>query len=243
MTAALYDATVAHVRRSDPPHSFAHRVYMWLIDLDEPPKLAPWFRPFARFDGRDHFTPGDASSIRSKLDSWLAERGVDLRGGQVLMLASARVLGYVFNPITVYWCHRPDGELECVVAEVHNTYHGRHAYLLRPDAEGRARADKEFYVSPFQTMDGEYRMHLPRPESLLAVTVALRQGERTPLTATLRGVRRPANSRWLLRLLLARPLLPQWVSLMIRKHGISLFLRKAPVTPRTPQTVGGQLHG
>ncbi|MEC3977681.1 DUF1365 domain-containing protein [Amycolatopsis sp. H20-H5] len=243
VTAALYDSTVAHVRRIDPPHSFAHRMYLWFIDVDEPPQLPRWLRPFARFDGRDHFASGETGTIRSKLDSWLAGQGVDLHGGQVLMLASARVLGYVFNPITVYWCHRLDGELECVVAEVHNTYHGRHAYLLRPDAEGRARTEKEFYVSPFQTMDGEYRMHLPRPEALLAVTVALRQGGQTPLTATLRGVRRPANRRWLLRMILARPLLPQRVSVLIRKHGIALFLRKAPVTARTPQTVGGRLNG
>jgi DUF1365 family protein len=240
---ALYDSTVAHVRRIAPRYSFAHRMYVWLVDLDALPKFSWWLRPFARFDGRDHFAPGGDASIRSKVDVWLAARGVDLEGGQVLMMASARVLGYVFNPITVYWCHRPGGELACVVAEVHNTYRGRHAYLLYPDIGGRAEVGKEFYVSPFQPMDAEYRMHLPRPEALLALTVALRQGGDTALTATLRGVRRPADARWLVRMVLARPLLPQRVSALIRKHGIALWLRKAPITPRAPQTVGGELHG
>ena len=78
-------------------------------------------------------------SIRRNLDRWLAAHGVDLHGGRVVMLAQARVLGYVFNPLTVYWCHGPDGALACVVAEVHNTYGERHCYLLRPDAAGRAR--------------------------------------------------------------------------------------------------------
>ncbi|HKN52849.1 MAG TPA: DUF1365 domain-containing protein [Amycolatopsis sp.] len=243
VTAALYDATVAHVRRIEPRHAFAHRIYLWLIDLDAPPKLSWWLRPLARFDSRDHFVASDPAGIRAKLDAWLATRGVDLRGGRVVMLAGARVLGYAFNPITVYWCHNPAGTLECVVAEVHNTYQGRHAYLLRPDGEGRARAEKEFYVSPFQAMDGEYRMHLPHPESLLALTVSLHQDDRTPLVATLRGVRRPANPHWLARMLLARPLLPQRVSALIRRHGIALWLRKAPVAPRTPQNAGGQLHG
>jgi DUF1365 family protein len=243
MVNQLYESTVAHVRRIDPPHSFAHQVYTWLVDLDAPPRLPWWLKPFARFDGRDHFTKSDPASIRSKVDAWLGERGIDLDGGQVLMLASARVLGYVFNPITVYWCHDRSGELVCVVAEVHNTYHGRHAYLLRPDAEGNATVDKEFYVSPFQTMDGEYRMHVPKPGALLSVTVALRQNGETPLTATLRGVRRPADSRWLVRMLLSRPLLPQRVSALIRKHGVALWLRKAPLVPRTPETVGGQLNG
>ncbi|WP_091291897.1 DUF1365 domain-containing protein [Amycolatopsis xylanica] len=233
MVTALYDATVAHVRRIDPPHSFAHQIYLWLVDLDDLPEL-PWYlKPFARFDGRDHFGPGDPGDIRSKLDAWLATRDVDLRGGKVAMLASARVLGYVFNPITLYWCHYPDGELACVVAEVHNTYKGRHAYLLHPDYDGSARTDKEFYVSPFQTMDGEYRMHVPPPDAFLAVTVALRQRGEVSLTATLRGVRRPAGRRALVRLLLARPLLPQRVSALIRKHGVTLWLKKAPLIRET----------
>ncbi len=244
MTAAacLYDSTVAHVRRIDPPMSFANRMYLWLVDLDVPSALPSWLRPFARFDGRDHFDPDEPGGIRAKLDAWLATRGVDLRGGRVLMLASARVLGYVFNPITVFWCHRPDGELECVVAEVHNTYRGRHAYLLYPDAEGRASVDKEFYVSPFQSMDGSYRMHLPEPDSRLTATVVLRTGAAdTALAATVRGIRRPASTRWVVRMLLARPFVPQRVAVLIRRYGIGLWLRGAP----RPQSISkaGELHG
>ncbi|MEU4671932.1 DUF1365 domain-containing protein [Amycolatopsis sp. NPDC023774] len=243
VTAALYDATVGHVRLADPPYAFVHKLYLWFTDLDSPARLPWWLRPFATFDGRDHFEPGDAGDIRSKLDRWLARLGVDLRGGPVTMLAAARVLGYVFNPITVYWCHTPDGALECVVAEVHNTYGGRHAYLLRPDAAGESRAEKEFYVSPFQEMTGEYRMRLPRPDALLDLTVALHQGAKTPLLATLRGVRRPAGARSLARLVLGRPLQPQRVAALIRRHGVALWLRKAPVATRTPQNSSGARHG
>ncbi|MFI5612906.1 DUF1365 domain-containing protein [Amycolatopsis sp. NPDC051903] len=248
VTAVLYDATVAHVRRADPPHAFVHKLSLWLTDLDAPPRLPWWLRPFARFDGRDHFEPGDPGDIRSKLDRWLARRGVDLRGGPVTMLASARVLGCVFNPITVYWCHTPDGELECVVAEVHNTYGGRHAYLLRPGAAEPSRVDtyraqKEFYVSPFQELDGEYRLRLPRPDALLDLTVALRRGDTTPLLATLRGVRRPSGARSFARLVLGRPLQPQRVAALIRRHGVALWLRKAPMVARTPQNSTGALHG
>lgn len=243
MSAALYDATVRHVRRIDPPHSFTHRIPLWLIDLDAPSRLPRWLRPFARFDGRDHFAADAPGGIRAKLDAWLAARGVDLRGGRVVMLASARVLGSVFNPLTVYWCHDPAGRLECVVAEVHNTYGERHAYLLRPDGEGRSRAAKEFCVSPFQRPGGEYRMRLPRPGAMLDLTVALHSGGGTPLVATLRGVRRPVGPHRLARLVLARPPLPWRVPVLIRRHGIALWLRKAPVTPRQPQTAGGQPHG
>jgi uncharacterized protein len=159
-------------------------------------------------------------------------QGVDLAGGQVLMLANARVLGYVFNPLTVYWCHRADGELACVVAEVHNTYGERHCYLLRTDAGGRAETDKAFYVSPFLTVDGQYRMVLPVPDERLRISITLRQQDATALVATVVGTRRPATPAALLRMLLRRPLVTQRTSALIRRHGIALWLRRMPVIPR-----------
>ncbi|MFB9903074.1 DUF1365 domain-containing protein [Allokutzneria oryzae] len=232
-SAALYDAVVTHTRRQQIRRGFAHNVYMWLVDIDALPRL-PWFlRSFARFEARDHL--GDPKrSIRENLDSWLASQGVDLRGGRVLMLANARVLGYVFNPLSVYWCHTPDGELECIVAEVHNTYGERHCYLLRPDQAGRVETDKEFYVSPFFTVEGRYRMRFSMPGEKVGITIALQQDGRTPFTATLRGVRRPAGNGAVLRTALRRPFMPQWVSTLIFRHGIALWLRRIPVVPRTP---------
>ncbi|MGH3628405.1 MAG: DUF1365 domain-containing protein, partial [Sciscionella sp.] len=159
--------------------------------------------------------------------------GIDLPGGKVLMLAGARVLGYVFNPLTVYWCYRHDGEPACVVAEVHNTYHQRHCYLLRPDVNGNAVTRKEFYVSPFLEMGGYYRMHVPEPGDRLAITVALHQGGGTPMTAVVKGERRRAGVRTLVRMLLRHPLAPQRVAAEIRIRGIALWLRGIPVVPRT----------
>lgn len=200
---------------------------MWLVDLDELPRLPWWARPFARFEARDHFGSPDRG-IRENLDAWLADRGIDLGGGQVLMLANARVLGYVFNPLSVYWCHDASGELVCVVAEVHNTYGGRHCYLLRTDGEGRASAGKEFYVSPFLEVDGHYVMRLPKPGDQLSVTIALRQNGKTTFSATMKGTRSSG-----LRMLLRRPLMPQRVSALIRRHGIALYLRRVPIIPRS----------
>jgi len=229
-TPALYEARVRHVRRRALHRRFDHRTYLWLVDLDELPALPRWLRPFARFDARDHL--GDPHrTIRRNLDAWLARQGVDLAGGRVLMLANARVLGYAVNPITVYWCHDRDGAAVCVVAEVHNTYGGRHCYLLRPDAAGRARADKTFYVSPFLTVDGEYAMRLPEPGDRLDLAIVLRQEGATALTATLVGTRRPATPAVLARLLLRRPLVTHRTSALIRAHGIALW-RRLPVVPR-----------
>ncbi|MFG3586324.1 DUF1365 domain-containing protein [Streptomyces sp. NPDC047990] len=137
-TPALYPCTVSHVRTAPTRYALRHRTYMWLTDPDRPPRLPLPLRPLAGFDARDHFD-GDQPTIRAGLDRFLASHGIDLHGGPVMMLAHARVLGHVFNPLTLYWCHDPDGTPRCVVAEVHNTYGERHCYLLLPEDTGTAR--------------------------------------------------------------------------------------------------------
>ncbi|MFI7273211.1 DUF1365 domain-containing protein [Streptomyces sp. NPDC049879] len=235
MTPALYASQVTHVRTSPLRHLVRHRTYLWLLDPDHPPRIPLPLRPLARFGARDHFD-GTHRTIRAGLDAYLATQGVELHGGPVLMLTHARVLGYVFNPLTLYWCHDPDGTQVCVVAEVHNTYGQRHCYLLRTDADHRARVPKEFYVSPFFPVDGAYRMRLPAPSARLDVTIHLDRDGGTPFTATLRGTRRPATPAALLRAALRHPWSTAAVSAAIRAHGIRLFLRGLPVQPRPPHT-------
>ncbi|MFG2138312.1 DUF1365 domain-containing protein [Streptomyces sp. NPDC048650] len=228
---ALYDCVVAHARTAPIRHSFRHRTYLWLVDLDHLPRLPRPLRPLARFDHRDHFA-GTGPTVRAGLERFLAAHDVRLDGGRVLMLAHARVLGYVFNPLTLYWCHDRDGAPVCVVAEVHNTYGERHCYLLRPDARGRADVPKEFYVSPFFPVDGDYRMRLPEPGDRLDLTVALRRGDTRPFTATVRGSRRPATTGQLLSAAFRHPWSTASVAAGIRRHGICLFLRRLPLVPR-----------
>jgi DUF1365 family protein len=152
------------------------------------------------------------------------------------MLAQARVLGHVFNPLTVYWCHRADGALACVVAEVHNTYGERHGYLVHPDAAGRVRTAKAFYVSPFFPVDGTYDMVLPAPGERVQIAVTLRRAGAPALAATVVGARTPATPAAVIRMLLRRPLAPHRTSMLIRRHGIALWLRRLPVIPRPPHT-------
>ncbi|MFJ4830012.1 DUF1365 domain-containing protein [Streptomyces sp. NPDC088747] len=228
---ALYDCAIAHVRTAPVRHALRHRTYMWLVDPDDPPELPRPLRPLARFDARDHFA-GDRPTIRAGLDAFLDAHGVQLDGGSVVMLTHARVLGYVFNPLTVYWCLDRDGVARHVVAEVHNTYGERHCYLLRPDAAGTAYTDKAFYVSPFFPVDGRYRMRLPAPGDRLDLTVHLERENGRPFTATVRGTRRPVTAGALARLALRHPWSTLAVSLAIRIHGIRLYLRGLPVQPR-----------
>ncbi|MDI2028884.1 DUF1365 domain-containing protein [Saccharopolyspora sp. TS4A08] len=229
----LYDVVIAHSREVEPRRSFRHRSHTWLVDLADLPRLPGALRWLVRFDARDHL--GDPRrSIRENLDRWLALNGVDLRGGRVLMLAGARVLGHAFNPITVFWCHRPDGSPECVVAEVHNTYGERHCYLLRPDADGVGETDKRFYVSPFLPSEGRYRMRLEPPGERLRLHVELVHGGGTAFRAAMTGRRRRATPAQLLRAALRHPLAPRRTSALIRRHGIALWLRRVPRYRRTP---------
>jgi len=233
--AVLYECRITHTRLAPLRNAFTYRSYQWLVDLDHLPRLGPGLRLLAGFHGRDHL--GDPRlPIRANLDRFLAGNGVDLAGGRVLMLAHARVLGYVFNPLTVYWCHRADGSLACVVAEVHNTYRQRHAYLLYPDDRGRAGTPKQFYVSPFHPVDGGYRMCLPEPgpDSSLTLSVTLTRPRRPAFVATVHGTGRPATTRALLGAAARHPWSTVAVSALIRWQGIKLYLRGLPVVPRPP---------
>jgi DUF1365 family protein len=205
---------------------FRYRSYLWLVDLDHLPRV----RLLAGFRARDHL--GDPrASIRANLDRFLAANGI-ARPHTITMLTQARVWGYVFNPLTVYWCHQP----ECVVAEVHNTYGQRYAYLLHPDTRGRARVPKQFYVSPFYPVDGDYRMSLPEPGAnpgdRLALSVRLDRPDGHSFAASVRGRAVPVTARARLKTAVRYPWSTAAVSARIRWQGVRLYLRGLPVIPQ-----------
>ena len=226
-TPAIYAVDIAHVRTAPMHHEVHARSYQWFVDVDELPRIPG----LAHFASADHF--GDPQlSIRQNVDAYLAESGIDLHGGRVTMLSNARSAGYVFNPLSLFWCHDPDGTLRCVIAEVHNTYGGKHCYLIFPDDAGRAETEKKFYVSPFYPVDGFYRMSVPEPGERLAVTITLHRPDDRPFTASVRGVRRPAGLRGALGAAVRNPLATWAVRAAITRHGIALYIKGLPVQPR-----------
>jgi uncharacterized protein len=233
---ALVVGQVTHRRPGPVRHAFRHRVYQWLVDLDCLPRQ-PWhLRAFAHFSSADHL--GDPRlSIKSNIEKFLARGGIQLgERGRVLMLANARVLGHVFNPLSTFWCYDSGGVLACVVAEVHNTYGERHAYLLRTDQAGVAVTDKTFRVSPFFDVSGAYELRFTLRPDLVSTTVTLRRGHAVAFIATFQGRPEPATPPALARRLVRQPLMPQRVSALIRVHGLWLWVRRLPIHPRPHQT-------
>lgn len=235
---SLVVGTVSHTRRTPLEHSFAHRQYQWLVDVDDLPSHGWPLRMLTRIEARDHLDEGRlGGGIRGDVERFLAHRGVTLAvEDRVVMLANARVLGHVFDPLTVYWCLTADGGLRACIFEVHNTYGERHAYLLDVADTGRARTDKAFYVSPFNDTSGEYAISLRLSPDRVTVTVGLERADERVLTATTTGVPRPATDAAIARTA-ARHLLMTWrVSALIRVHGIRLWARRLPIQPRRPHS-------
>lgn len=228
-TPAIYRTTITHSRRAPLHHSFQYRSYSWYVDIDDLPRLPWWLRPFARFHATDHFA--DGRSLRDRLAAFFTERDLTAPEGRITALLQARVFGYVFNPLSVFWCHDRDGRLRHVIAEVHNTYGERHAYLL-PPAEQPVTTAKELYVSPFNPVDGYYMVRAPRPDSEVDITVVLHREHRQEFVANMRGQRRPATTGQVAFMQIISPLAPWLVAARIRIQGIKLWLRRLPVVPR-----------
>lgn len=236
VTPACYDVRITHRRRDPIEYKFAQRSTTWLIDLDAVPRLPRGLGWLCRFAAGDHV--GDESaSLRTNLDRLLAEHQVQ-RPARILMLANPRVLGYVFNPLSVFYCYDDAGQLRHTVAEVRNTYGGRHSYLFTMDETARTETEKVFYVSPFHPVDGNYTMRLPEPGAEVTVTVTLHRSGDRPFSAVLTGVRRSVARPVTLWSALRTPLATRAVMLAIKRHGITLYLKGLRPFPRPPNARG-----
>ena len=209
----LYEAEVAHTRRSPLVHRFRYRATYWLVDFDELPQprgMAGWWAGVRRQDHVD---------IRGLLE----EHGI--AATRVVMLTGARNFGYTFDPISVFWCY-DEADAQCaVVAEVHNTYGDRHAYFLEVDTDGEAEIEKAMYVSPFNDMGGTYRIRASPPTSTVSVLVSLEREGEEPFVASLRGTRRPLTRSAALVSMLRHSsartrILIQWEALRLWRRGL-----------------------
>ena len=252
LRSCFYFGAVMHRRLRPMRHRFAYRVFSCLIDLDELDALGR-LRGFGYnrfslmgFHDRDH-GPRDGSPLRPWIDARLAEAGIDLAGGAVRLLCFPRVLGYVFNPLSVWFCHHADGRLRAILYEVSNTFGERHGYLIRtPEvAAGEAVAQncaKRFYVSPFIALDGGYLFRLRVPDTRLSLAIRHDDADGPVMTAAQTGQRKPFTAPNLLRAFCAYPLMTLKVIAAIHFEALKLWrkgarLHKRPRAPSTPITV------
>jgi len=238
MTAsALYMGRIRHRRTGEVRHAFCYPVWYALLDLDELPALDRRLRLFSHnrfnltgFDDRDHMRP-ERGPVRAKLEAFLSARGIPLSGGPVRLLAHLRVLGSVFNPVAFFFCHRPDGRLERVVAEVNNTFGETHCYVLTGPQHRtvvRDEHDKMLHVSPFQPLTGRYRFRITEPGPQLTVHIdVLRDGQR-PFDATLTAHRRPLDDHTLAATVARHPHLALRTLGLIHWQALRLWLKRAP---------------
>jgi hypothetical protein len=248
---ALYVGAVMHRRLRPTVHQFRYRAFWLLIDLDELPALTARLRLFShnRFNlfALHEADQGDGSAtpIRIQAERHLSEAGVDIAGGSIRLLCIPRTLGYSFNPISIYFCHRPGGELAAIIYEVHNTFGERHCYVASVETkldEIRQNCRKVFYVSPFMDMDLVYQFRLADPAERVAVGISASKSGEPVLNACLTGHRRELTDGALLLLFLKIPLITAKVTLAIHWEALRLWLkgmrlRIRPAPPAQSATV------
>ena len=244
LASGIYRGVVVHDRLRPKRHRLRYRVFSLLLDLEE---LAPLGRSLTSFGynrfaplsflDRDH-GPGDGKPLRAWIDRLVSEAGLDIAGGRVLVLCYPRIFGYVFNPLTVFYCFSREGELTATVYEVSNTFRERHSYVVAAGSDGGRliprECDKVFYVSPFMPMSCRYRF-LGHPPGETA-SVIIRQGDEEGhlMTASFRGCRSPLSDKNILKCLIGYPLMTLKVIGAIHWEALRLWLKDIPVHRHVP---------
>jgi uncharacterized protein len=244
LSSCLYRCQVMHQRLSPKRYALRHSLFMCYLDLDELDVLSARLRCFSRnrwnlysFRDADHL-PGSGAAgatLRSRLQQYLSAHAIALpASARVRLLTLPRIAGYVFNPISVYFCFEAGSDTAlCAIAEVGNTFGEHKLYLLpQPQADDARlftlRVPKHYYVSPFSSLTLQFDFRLRVPDEALDIRVDDYDAERRVLRSALRGARRPLSDARLLWYALEFPLMTLQVIGLIHWHALRLWLRGLP---------------
>jgi DUF1365 family protein len=249
----LYAGEVIHQRFAPRAHRLRHRLVQLVADLDEVDKLDARLRLFSvnrpgvfSLCDKDH-GPGDRPILTFVREA-LAEAGLATGAGRIVIQTLPRCLGFVFNPLTLFYCYDEAGALAAMLYEVHNTFGQRHTYLVPvDDFDGvrlRQTCGKAFHVSPFMGMDMTYDFVVRPPGETVATVIRGMGPDGAPIIhAAFHGRRREITDRELLRVLLRYPLMTFAVVAAIHLEAVKLLakglrLRPSPPRPASSLTVG-----
>ncbi|MEY4348016.1 MAG: hypothetical protein RIS43_435 [Actinomycetota bacterium] len=225
---AIVRGETRHKRHTPFVHDIRVPQYLWLIDLDETPRMM-----LGTFSPKDHFG-GEAKTIKDAVIHFARSVGEEVAPtDRFVMLAAPRSLGHVFNPLSVHYCITETNEIRFAILEVHNTYGGRHCYLLHPADNAEMTTEKAFYVSPFFEVYGTYHVKLRLDAEKIVSVVNLHQNDSLVFSASFIGVAVPPTLRNRALAALRYPLANYQTSLRIKFHGIWLWAKKLPVIKRT----------
>jgi DUF1365 family protein len=233
--ARLWFGHTTHTRMTPFRRSFKHRVAMLEIDidrLDEADALSHLFSVeqgnVISFRSTDHAARSATTPLRRWAEARYAEAGIGLDGGAIRLLTFPRVLGYGFAPISLWFGYGPNGECRGVIYEVHNTFGETHAYVSAFYTAGQpARGDKDFHVSPFWSVEGQYRFTLRHRGEALALTVENHTANDRLHVACLNARAQPLTSAAIGRWLVAMPLSGVGVVIAIYWQALRLWLKGA----------------
>lgn len=229
---ALYHGVVRHARYTPKKHRFAYRVFSVLLDIDKLETLTENLRLFSlnRFNlfgfyESDHGAK-DGSPLRPFIESLLQEKAVPAPE-QILVMCYPRILGYAFNPITVYYCLN-ENRISSLIYEVNNTFGDDHLYVVPVTAQNppsHHNRAKKLHVSPFMTMDAEYSFTTDRPDDGLKLVIREKSGGSPLLLASFVGQRAALTDRELLRSFFRYPLMTLKILAAIHIEALRLFLK------------------
>ena len=260
VSSALYAGSVMHQRMRPARHRLQYRVFSLLLDIDELPALAKRLRLFSlnRFnlfslherDYGSNVAGNDGAGLRAYVEQQLRASNLPT-GGAIRLLTMPRILGYAFNPLSVYFCHAVDGTLAAILYEVNNTFGERHSYLIAVDPDGQSkqtivqRCAKQFHVSPFLELDMNYTFRIDAPDAQrkgLSIGVIASDTQGPMLNARFDAQRQSLSDAALARVFITHPLLTlkvvaaiHWEALRLLVKGVRL--RAKPASPVHSVTV------
>jgi DUF1365 family protein len=190
------------------------------------------FNLFSFYD-RDH-GPSEDQAIGSHIRSLLQKNKISIGNGRIMILCYPRILGYVFNPLSIYYCHDEAEELKAIIYEVNNTFGERHSYILPVTGEAphNQSCDKTLAVSPFTKSEGQYQFQLSKPDEKIAVGIHLHDSDGPVLSARFHGWRTELDDKHLLKFFFTYPLMTLKVIVGIHVEALRIWLKGVPLQKR-----------